>query len=272
MARERKKKSNKAEDLDLLPVMNLFSILIPFLISVAVFQKLAIVEVTLPKRSDMVQNQDEPPPPDDQALNLTVAITPDYLQIVARGGMLPMIFIKEMWTFRCQSDGDTITHDPKVLKAENKEPTCRDGSTTDQYEIATIHQWVLQKESEEDPGKILTALYNKNDSVYLDGNNDFVKDRSSFKVGDVYATLAESSARKIDADAFNKAKVKPLSAWDDLAKTLIGIHNRFIDAPDADNIIILADDAIQFDKVINAMDRAREAGFWKISLAKLGGA
>jgi biopolymer transport protein ExbD len=265
-------KSQKPKDLDLLPIMNLFSILIPFLISVASFQKLGIVEVHLPERSDMVMTED-PPEPDDQALNLTVAVTNDYLQIVARGGMLPMIFYKEMWTFRCKSDNDTITYDPRDLVdgGGSQVPKCRDGKETNKYEIEIIHLWALQKESEEDQGKLLTSLYSDTDSAYLDGNNEFVADKNGVKVGSVLATLTESSARKITAEKFAKLKVLPRSAYDELAKSLIGIHNRFIDAPDADNIIVLADDNAAFDKVIGVMDRSRDAGFWKISLAKLGG-
>jgi biopolymer transport protein ExbD len=40
---------------------------------------------------------------------------------------------------------------------------------------------------------------------------------------------------------------------------------------DVDNIIIVANDDTQFDKIIQLMDRAKEAGFSKINLAKLGG-
>jgi len=262
----------KAKDLDLLPIMNLFSILIPFLLSVASFQKLGIVEVNLPQRSDMVMNE-EPPEPDDQALNLTVAITRDYLQIVARGGMLPMIFYKEMWTFRCKSDNDTITYDPSDLvdMGGSKKPLCRDGKETNKYEIETIHLWTLNKTSEEDPGTILTSLYTDTDSAYLDGNGEFVPDRNGVQVGSVLATLAESSLRKITPEMYAKMKVMPRSAYDELAKTLAQIHTRFIDAPDADEIIVLADDNTAFDKIISVMDRARDAGFTKISLAKLGG-
>lgn len=263
----------ETKELDLLPIMNLFSILIPFLISIASFQKLGIVEVHLPERSNMVMDDQPPPEPDDQALNLTVAITNDYLQIVARGGMLPMIFYKEMWTFRCKSDNDTITYDPTTLVdgGGSQTPKCRDGKETNKYEIESIQLWTLEKNSEEDPGTLRTALYTDTDSAYLDGNTEFVKDKTGIKPGTVLATLSESSARKITPEMFGKMKVRPLSAYDDLAKTLSSIHNRFIDAPDADNIIVLADDGAAFDKVIGVMDRARDAGFWKISLAKLGG-
>jgi len=97
------------------------------------------------------------------------------------------------------------------------------------------------------------------------------------------ATLAESSSRRlacgqsapgvedICSDGKYALTLRPRSAYDELAKSLIMIHNRFIDSPDADNIIVLADDDTAFDKIINIMDRARDAGFFKINLSKLAG-
>jgi biopolymer transport protein ExbD len=270
----KKLKKLKQKDLDLLPIMNLFTILIPFLLSMASFQKLAIVEVSLPERTDMVMDNETPPEPDDQALNLSVAISKDYLQIVARGGMLPMIFYKEMWTFRCKSDGDSITYSPSEI-SETEPPKCRDGKALDKekykYSIETIHLWAINKQTEEDPGTLLTSLYSASDSAYMDGNNEFINDKQGVQPGTVLATLAESSSRRITPEDYGKMKVLPRSAYDELAKALISIHNRFIDATDADNIIVVADDDAAFDKVINVMDRARDAGFWKINLAKLGG-
>jgi biopolymer transport protein ExbD len=270
------KKKFKFKEVDLLPILNLMTVLIPVLLSITSYQKIGIVEVNLPERSEQVMNEEQPEP-DDQALNLTVAVTNDYLQIVARGGMLPMIFYKEMWTFRCKADNDTITYDPAELGMQadgsfsKKTPTCRNGAESNKYEIETIHLWTLIKQSEEDPGTFVTSLYTAEDSAYVDGNNEFIPDRNGIQVGSVIATLRESSGRKITVEKFNQMKVLPRSAYDELAKALIGIHTRFIDAPDADNIIILGNDDTAFDKIINVMDRARDSGFWKINLAKLGG-
>jgi biopolymer transport protein ExbD len=52
---------------------------------------------------------------------------------------------------------------------------------------------------------------------------------------------------------------------------LIAIHTQFIDLEDVDNIIIVANYDTQFDKIIQLMDRSKEAGFSKINLALLGG-
>ena len=68
------KKPKKVEEPDLLPAMGLFTILIPMLLTMTAFSKLAIVEVNLPERSQMIMDNDVPPPPDEQALNLSLAI------------------------------------------------------------------------------------------------------------------------------------------------------------------------------------------------------
>jgi biopolymer transport protein ExbD len=279
------RKSEKAGDINVLPVMSLMTILIPTLITMVALGKIAIVEVNLPERSAVSMNE-EPPPPDDNALNLTVAISKEYVEIWARGGSMPKVFFKEMWTFRCKSDNDTITYDPTTISSTNP-PKCVDGSVLDgdkyMYSIETINLWTLLKESEEDPGKVQMSVYSRSDSAYLDGNNDFITTLEPIKSGATVATLSESSSRKLSCgqsaagvediciDGKPAVKLRPRSAYDELAKTLIMIHNRFIDSPDADNIMVLADDDTAFDKIIGVMDRARDAGFFKINLAKLAG-
>ncbi|MDR2582207.1 MAG: hypothetical protein LBC75_01860 [Fibromonadaceae bacterium] len=279
------KKAPKQKEMDMLPVMSLMTVLIPVLLTMTAFQKLAIVEINLPERSE-IAFESEPPPPDDNALNLTVALSSGYVEIWARGGSLPKVFFKEMWTFRCKSDNDTITYDPSTIGASNP-PKCQDGTVLDaekfKYSIETIHLWTLHKESEEDPGKIEMSVYSRSDSAYLDGNNEFITEKSAAQPGSTVATLSESSSRRlacgqsavgvedICSDGKLAITLRPRSAYDELAKSLIMIHNRFIDSPDADNIIVLADDDTAFDKIINIMDRARDAGFFKINLSKLAG-
>jgi len=283
------RKAEKQKEMDMLPVMSLMTVLIPVLLTMTAFQKLAIVEVNLPERSE-VSMETEPPPPDDNALNLTVAISKEYLEIWARGGSLPKEFYKEMWIFRCKSDNDTVIYDPGVFEYDDKgaaknPPKCKDGKTLDgekfKYSIESIELWSLHRESEEDPGTLKKSVYSKSDSAYLDGNNEFIASLSEIRTGAVVATLAESSSRKLACgqsgpgvediciDGKPAVTLRNRSAYDEIAKTLIMIHNRFIDSPDADNIIVLADDDTAFDKIIGIMDRARDAGFYKINLAKL---
>jgi biopolymer transport protein ExbD len=286
------KKAGKVKEPDMLPVMALMTILIPVLLTMIAFQKLAIVEINMPERSDIA---DSPPQqePDEQALNLTVALAKGYVEIWARGGSLPKVYFKEMWTFRCKSDGDTITYDPGSFEYDSdgvvtNPPKCQDGTVLDtekfKYSIETIGLWTLLRTSEEDPGTVQMSVYSKTDSAYLNNENEFITDLTDVKPGATVATLTESSSRRLacgqsaagvedicTSEGKPAIALKPRSAYDELAKTLIMIRNRFIDSPDADNIIVIADDDTAFDKIINIMDRARDAGFPKIQLAVLQG-
>jgi len=58
-------------------------------------------------------------------------------------------------------------------------------------------------------------------------------------------------------------------AYDELAKSLIMIHNRFIDSPDIDEMVILPEDSMAIWKVLQLHREARTAGFSKINFSKL---
>lgn len=66
------KRGGQAEDLDLVPIMNLVTILIPFLLMASSFVSLAAIDSTLPA----IGQPPEPADPNDEPpLNLSVAIT-----------------------------------------------------------------------------------------------------------------------------------------------------------------------------------------------------
>ncbi|MDR0516890.1 MAG: hypothetical protein LBH25_07595 [Fibromonadaceae bacterium] len=174
---------------------------------------------------------------------LTIEISPeDYFKIWARGGQLPKIFYKE--------EGANL--------------------------------WALDKESEEDPGKILMSVYSKSDSAYL-SENMFITDINAVKPGSTVATLSRNSARKLACgqsgpgieDICSNEKLaislKPRSVYDELAMCLIMIHDRFIDEFDANQIIIYIEDFdnldVTFKKITKVMDIAKAAGFYKIYYA-----
>ena len=290
------KKSGKVEEPDLLPAMGLFTILIPMLLSMTSFSKLAIVEVNLPERSMMQMDDQTPPPPDEQALNLSLAITDEYLVIGARGGFQPNVYFKEFWVFRCKSDGQLIKYaadDVKKAISSGSAPKCKDGSEMDKekyiYDIESIELDMIEKTSEEDAGRLMWGIYTSQsegqpDSVLVDGNSNFlalvgegeggINPPAALKkpgAGVGVATLAQNSTRKLKPEDAAKLVVYPLSAYDEISKQLIQIHTAFIDLEDVDNIIIVANDNVQFDKIIQLMDRAKSAGFVKVNLAKLGG-
>lgn len=281
----RKVKVKRADpELDLLPIMNLFSILIPFLLSVAVFQKMAVIDINMPLQS-MAQPEDTPPPEDD-LLNLTVTITSTGIQIASKNGFFPKIYAKEMRDYQCKGELGFTRVDPSAI-AEGQTVMCVDGITpAENKDIQKIRMVAVTKTSEEDAGTMLKTVVNANDSVYINSNMSimastgtgydysiFVKDMAELQApGKIVSTLALNSGRKVNPKLLSEAKAESLSAYDILARILGEMHEKFAELDDGDKIILLSDDDVVYDKVIAVMDVARESGFYQVQLAKMGAA
>lgn len=80
----KKKRAQDAEDLDLVPIMNLVTILIPFLLMASSFVTLAAIDSTLPALGDP-QPQEET---DEDKLNLSIAITDEGWTVLGADGVL----------------------------------------------------------------------------------------------------------------------------------------------------------------------------------------
>jgi biopolymer transport protein ExbD len=297
------KKAPKLKEMDMLPIMSLMTILIPVLITMVAFNKLGIVDIKMPERSDNIQS--ETPPMPEKTLNLTVLLSKEsgdrftqYMEIWGTGGAWPKIYFREKWVFRCQNDPEPIVYDLRDLydQAGNliKIPECRDGkpmdSTKFKLSIENIELWAITKASAEDTGTVRMGVYSKNDAAYINvETNEFISDLSQAKKGASVATLAYESRRRLvcgerpkpglEEDICIEGKstvvLKALSAYDVLAMELMGI-NRLIsemateDKPkDERNINVSADYDTAFDKIISIMDRARDAGFPEIQLGVL---
>lgn len=68
-----KKRGTQAEELNLVPIMNLVTILIPFLLMAAQFVSYAVIDSTLPAIGPPVETEEEEP--EEKPLNLSVAVT-----------------------------------------------------------------------------------------------------------------------------------------------------------------------------------------------------
>lgn len=279
MARKVKVKRIDPE-LDLLPIMNLFSILIPFLLSVAVFQKMAVIDINMPLQS--IANPEDTPPPEDDMLNLTVTVTSTGLQIASKNGFFPKIYAKEMRDYQCEGEPGFTRVDPSSI-AEGQSIMCLDGVTpATNKDLQKILMVAVNKTSEEDPGTMMKTVVNANDSVYINSNMSimagtgydysiFVKDMAELQQpGKIVSTLALNSGRKVNPKLISEAKAESLSAYDVLARILGEMHEKFAEMEDGDKVILLSDDDVVYDKVIAVMDVAREAGFFQVQLAKMG--
>lgn len=76
-----------SEDLNLLPIMNIFIIIIPFLLLTAVFAKTAIIDIYLPQESEGSAAASDPSDP----VILTVSMTDDGFELggIGNGVVIP---------------------------------------------------------------------------------------------------------------------------------------------------------------------------------------
>jgi biopolymer transport protein ExbD len=91
-ARRHKRQAN--QDINLVPLMNVFCILIPFLLLTAVFVQLTIINTNLPTASSLAnkpKEADTSPTPEAKKLNLTVFITKEGFTLAGYGGVLNVV-------------------------------------------------------------------------------------------------------------------------------------------------------------------------------------
>ncbi len=105
-----KRRAMQEQELDLIPIMNLVTILIPFLIMAAQFVNLAVIDSTLPAIGPPQPVEEEPEKP---PLNLSLAITDEGVTVLGADAVL-------------HPDGA-----PEVAEGEERPPTvaCASGGT-----------------------------------------------------------------------------------------------------------------------------------------------
>jgi len=134
---------------------------------------------------------------------LTIEIANDYLRIRYHGTSLPKIFYKEMWVFRCKSDKDTITYDPKTISATNP-PKCRDGKILNgktykksieavrlwpyknSIDVDVMQLWYSDKEREEDLGEIepMSSAYDELGKMIT-----YIREHAFYKDADIVGII-----------------------------------------------------------------------------------
>lgn len=265
---ESRVKRSKVKDLDLLPIMNLFSILIPFMLSVAVFERIGILELNLPERS-MTENT-APADIDDGLLNLSVIVTGNKITVGAAAGFQPDIYYQEEVQYRSKSDKQVFR---KVyLKGEQvHSPSDRKLMTPSEKDVIFLH--AVAKKDSADPGAFSTVAVNVDGDALLDQQGNWFTRLPN--AGEAYRLIGDEAMRKMDAGTLTYCKLERLSAYQELAKQLEQIHRLYSareDVPtDVDNVIILAQDDVIYDKIIQVMDAAKSAGYTNVSLSLMGG-
>ncbi len=87
----RSKRGADAEDLDLVPIMNLVTILIPFLLMASSFVSLAVIDSTLPAIGAPEPRSDD----QDETLGLSIAITDEGFTVMGNDSALKSADLEE---------------------------------------------------------------------------------------------------------------------------------------------------------------------------------
>jgi len=261
-------KSHHARELDLLPVMSLFSILVTIVISMATFEKLGILELWLPERGPASAESNQPP--DEGLLNLTLIVTKTGLTIGAAGGFQPTVYYQEEVEYRSRSD-QNVFRKVYLPGEEVKSPT--DGKVMTPQEKETIFLNALAKKDSADPGTYLYGVVNSEGDYLLDTAGNWMTTIPT--VGTFYRVVGDETVRRMDPGNLKLLKVEKLSAYQEISKILEQIHMLYSQRdplpPDVDDVVILADGNIIYDKIIQLMDAAKSAGFDRVSLSLVGG-
>lgn len=261
-------KKHKAKELDLIPVMSLFSILVVIVISMTTFEKMGVLELWLPERGPVVADQQQAP--EEGLLNLTVIITKTGVTIGAAGGFQPSIYYQEEVEYRSRSD-QKVFRKVWVPGEEVKSPS--DGKVMSQFEKETIMLNTVVKKDSADPGTIQMAVIDLDGSALMDTAGNWYTTIPA--PGALYRIVGDEVVRKMDPRSAAFLKVEKLSAYQEVAKTLEKIHMLYSSRDplpaDVDDVIILADEEIIYDKVIQMMDACKSAGFDRVALSLIAG-
>jgi len=268
MKKSRSKK-HKGKELDLIPVMNLFSILVVTVISMATFEKLGVLELWLPERGAPNQEQQKTDI-DEGLLNLTVVITDKGVTIGAAGGFQPTIYYQEEVEYRSRSD-QKVFRKIWIPGEVVKSPT--DGKVMSAYERETIMLNSVVKKDSADPGTFQYAAIDVEGNAMMDTAGHWYP--AIPPTGALYRTVGDETVKKMDPRSASFCRVEKLSAYQEVAKTLETIHQLYSRRdplpPDVDDVVILADDNVIYDKVIQMMDACKSAGFDRVALSLIGG-
>ena len=256
-----RKKTTISADMDLKPFMNLMVVLIPMLLLSAEFAKVAIIDIALPKDrgSNIPKVQQTPPEDARNKLKLTAIITDSVLTLGARDGFLPSIHYREFHHYIARDDHSEFTVEYVPGKKVTHPASGREMTPFERHDISL---YVCN-----DRRELLSGLYN--------GYGELITDQKGSPLTTVAAgdsVFALSNPRRLivvkDPAQFEK---RSLSAYDVLQNRLMQVKTRFRDADDSNDIIIAAGNNVLYDKIVQVMDKARDANYPNIMIAKVRG-
>lgn len=253
-------------DIDLKPFINFLVVLIPVLMLSAEFASIAIINLKLPEGRGSQTNtavKQQPKEDDEDKLLLTMIITDSVVTLGAKNGFLPSVFYKEFHRYVSKSDRKlevTVELDPKDPTKPVMNP--KTNTAFDVSERQDIMLYVCDENR-----NVINCLYTKENIMLTNADGAPIQKANS---GDTVYT-ATNPRRMIVVNNPAEYTLQPLSAYDEMKNKLLKIGERYKEAPDAQDIILAAENQVAYDKIVQLMDTARDAGFPNISIAKLRG-
>jgi biopolymer transport protein ExbD len=258
----RKKKKTLGEtEIDLKPFMNVIVVLIPMLLMSAEFAKIAIIDIKLPEgrgSSTSIKQTQAPEEDKSNKLLLTAIVTDSVVTLGAKGGFMPSLFYKEFHKYIAKDDHEEFTVPYKAKEKVYHPKTHREMTIYERYDIFL---YVTDENN-----NIIQTLYTKMGGMMLTGvDGSPIK---SVKPGDTVFALTTPRMQMIVKDP-SEFILQPESAYDELKNRLMKVKERYREADDGNDIIIAAENAVIYDKIVQIMDASRAAEFPNISIAKL---
>jgi biopolymer transport protein ExbD len=250
-----------SQDMDLKPFMNLMVTLIPMLLISAEFAKVAVIDIKLPEqRGSQTKTAVAKPPEEDKSekLLLTAIIPDSVVTLGAKGGFMPSLFYKEYHHYVANDDNEDFTVEYEPGKPVKHPKTGRDMTIYERYDI---YLYTIDGETR----NMIKTLYTNLGEMLTNANSEPVQQAN---VGDTLYALS-NPRRVIVVKNPAEFELKPMSAYDELKNRLMKVKERYRDAEDGNDVIIAAENQVIYDKIVQIMDKAREAEFPNISIAKL---
>jgi biopolymer transport protein ExbD len=250
--------------IDLKPFINFLVVLIPVLMLSAEFAKISIINLKLPEgRGSQTETAVKTPPAQDDAdkLLLTMIVTDSVVTLGAKGGFLPSLYYKEFHKYVSREDRGvevTVPYDPKNPKKMPLNPKSHKAFTINERQEIILYVT-------DDNSNIINCLYTKSGEMLTDASDKPIKQT---KQGDTVFVLTNPRHLVVVTDP-SQFQLRPLSAYDEMKNRLMRVKQRFTDIPDANDIILAAENQVAYDKIIQLMDVARAAEFPNIAIAKL---
>jgi biopolymer transport protein ExbD len=248
--------------IDLKPFINFLIVLIPVLMLSAEFSKISLITFKNPLAGGQIDSVSTVQF-DQNKVRLTVFVTESTMTIGSNNGFLPSRYYKEVHSFT----GKDNKTDQKFVEFDPANPQAavrKGGIDTKRYKSHEILLYCRDREKNE----VSRALYSKTNNMLL-VNSEINPVTALGGKESVY--YYERFDRRIPVRPDDPVELRPLSAYDDLKCSLMKIQSRNEAGPESRDLIIAATNKVVYDKIIQIMDVAREAGFTNVGISKLRG-